>query len=69
MLSFNRAWIYHAVPGPPGVRVFLTAPRIVIVFVSTGALAVPAVWRRRALERELQNLLNLCRQLEGSGLT
>jgi hypothetical protein len=64
MLSFNLTWIYHTLPDRPGVWVYLTSPRIVIVFTITAVLAVLAVWRRRTLGRELQNLLSLRRQLE-----
>lgn len=67
MLTFNLAWVYQAQPMPLGIWVFLTSRRVAIVSVITAALAVLALWSRRRLERELQNLLNLRRQLEGSG--
>jgi hypothetical protein len=67
-LTFVLAWNYHDVAQrtPVGLWAFLTSPPNMVVWGITAGLAVLAVWRRRKLEREWQNLLRLREQLEES---
>jgi hypothetical protein len=67
ILSFDLAWIYfhRARQVSLGVATFLTTGSVLWVWMITAALAVVAVWQRRRLGRELENLTNLRHQVEG----
>lgn len=66
MLTFQLAWRYQARAVTPGVWAFMTSPRVVIIFAVTAVLAALAFSYRRRVGQELQQLLDLQRQL-GAG--
>jgi hypothetical protein len=66
MLVFNLTWIYQAQLGAPGLWPFLTSARVLGAFAITGFLAGLAVWNRRRLGRQLDNLLRLRRLLDSN---
>jgi hypothetical protein len=68
ILTFDLVWIYHyqeetrlMALGP-----FLTSGRMLVVWAMTAMLAAAAVRYRRKVHRELQNLLDLRKQLGDS---
>lgn len=65
MLLFNLGWLYQAHTPSVGLRAYLLSARVLIVFAITGALGVVALWNRRRLARERENLENLRRHIEG----
>lgn len=68
ILAFDLVWIYHyeAETRPRDPWAFLTSGGVLVVWPVTAMLVAAAVWYRRRLHRELQNLLNLRRQLGDS---
>jgi hypothetical protein len=68
ILAFDLVWIYHyeAETRPRDPWTFLTAGGVLVVWPLTAMLGAAVVWYRRKLHRELQNLLNLRRQLGDS---
>lgn len=67
ILVFDLAWIYVATAERTADDpvAFLTSGGVAWVWAITALLAAAAVWQRRRLGRELENLLALRRQLEG----
>jgi len=70
ILAFDLTWIYLArsPAARPQPLAFLTSGGLVWVWVLTAVLGVLAVWQRGKLDRELQNLTMLRRQIAGRGL-
>jgi hypothetical protein len=66
ILAFDLTWIYFARGSPTerSVIAFLTNPDIAWVWLLTAALGVVAIRQRRRLARELENLIELRRQIE-----
>ena len=67
MFSFNVAWVYQTRPRPGGFVDFLMSPRLLVAYIVTLALAIAAVRASRRLGRELDNLLELRRQVAWPG--
>jgi hypothetical protein len=67
ILAFDLAWIYaaQAEHTPLDPVTFLTSGGVAWVWAITALLAAAALWHRRRLGRELENLTALRRQLEG----
>ena len=66
-LTFVMTWKYFdRTTPPPDVWTFLTTGFNLVVWEVTLALAALALWRRRALQRELRNLLELAKDLRHS---
>jgi hypothetical protein len=63
LLAFVMTWKYHALSrqAPLDPCSFLTSEFNIVVWLVTLALALLALWRRRVLQRELDNLLRLSR--------
>jgi hypothetical protein len=68
ILTFDLVWIYYykAETRSLDLWTFLTSGRLLVVWPVTATLVAAAVWYRLSLHRELQNLLNLRRQLGDS---
>jgi hypothetical protein len=65
ILGFDLVWLYFY-RGETSVWTFLTRPAVVLIaWVGTAVAAAGALWYRRRLRRELENLLRLRRDLEG----
>ena len=69
LLTFDLVWIYHyeAETRPMTPWAFLTSGDLLVVWAVTAALAAVAVWYRRRQRGELENLLDLRRQLGDFG--
>jgi hypothetical protein len=65
IFAFDLVWIYHYQGETRTMEpwAFLTAGRMLPVWSLTAMVAAAAIWYRRQLNRELQNLLNLRHQL------
>jgi hypothetical protein len=65
ILGFDLVWLYFY-RGETSVWTFLTRPAVVrIAWAGTAVAAAGALWYRRRLRRELENLRSLRRELEG----
>ncbi len=69
ILTFDLVWIYHyqAESRPMTPWAFLTSGDLLVVWAVTAALAAVAVWYRGRQRAELQNLLDMRRELDGTG--
>jgi hypothetical protein len=68
ILAFDFTWIYFArLPAArPHPLAFLAAGSFVWVWAVTAVLGIVAVWQRKRLDRELENLTRLRQQIAGS---
>jgi hypothetical protein len=64
-LSFNLGWVYHERAQYEGTSVwaFLMSGPLFIIWASTALLAFLALWQRRRIARQLNNLVQLRREL------
>ena len=69
ILTFDLVWIYHYQAETRAMTpwTFLTSGGLLVVWAVTAALAAVAVWYRRRQRRELENLLDMRRELDGTG--
>jgi hypothetical protein len=64
-LSFNLGWVYQELArhGGTGLWAFLTSGPVFIVWALTALLALVAIWHRRRITAQLNNLAELRREL------
>lgn len=65
ILTFKLTWLYQVQPVKAGLWSFLTSQHVLGVFALTVILGIIALWNRRRLGRERDNLVKLRSQIEG----